>query len=195
MVLTTGKILTSAIGNDKVFAIPEGFTHIDEYVFEENHTLEKIIMPSTLKSIGRYAFSDCINLREVIFNNGIEQIGEGAFWGCGAMKKISLPASIREIDTCAFFDCTELEEIIIENSEDETVMDYIESRAFKGCKKLSKVLINKKVEDMGEEVFGNCKQLKQIHFPYIIEKYVPERCFAGCTNLERVVFQNNIRFI
>lgn len=75
------KILTSVVGKEKVIYIPEGFTHIDEYVFAENSNVEKVVMPKTMRKIGREAFADCDNLKTIIFNHGIKQIGEGAFDG------------------------------------------------------------------------------------------------------------------
>ena len=192
MKFTTGKILTSAIGNDKVIYIPEGFTHIDEYVFNENIDIEKVIMPTTVKNIGRYAFCNCPNLREVVFNNKIEQIDEGAFSKCNNIKKINIPGTIRNIGDYAFGDCYKLEKIIIENSGEETAIEYIGLGAFMGCVSLTNVEINKKVEDMGKGIFKNCKQLEKITFPYITEGYVPEKCFEACTKLKHIKLSDNI---
>ena len=88
------KILTSVVGKEKVIYIPEGFTHIDEYVFAENSNVEKVVMPKTMRKIGREAFADCDNLKTIIFNHGIEQIGEGAFDGCGNINKIRIPGTM-----------------------------------------------------------------------------------------------------
>jgi hypothetical protein len=59
--------------------------------------VEKIELPSTVKTIGQYAFSSCEKLAEVKLNEGLERIGGGAFSGT-ALQKVVVPFSLEEID-------------------------------------------------------------------------------------------------
>lgn len=42
--------------------------------------LESVVMPSTLKKIGRQSFAGQHNIHTLVFNEGLEEIGVGAFY-------------------------------------------------------------------------------------------------------------------
>lgn len=50
--------------------------------------LEEIIIPKTVKRVGRYAFYNCKNLRRLEFHNGLVDLGAGAFTGCHKVREI-----------------------------------------------------------------------------------------------------------
>lgn len=50
--------------------------------------LEEIIIPKTVKCVGRYAFYNCKNLRRLEFYNGLVDLGAGAFTGCHKVREI-----------------------------------------------------------------------------------------------------------
>jgi len=52
--------------------------------------LEEIIIPKTVKRIGRYAFYNCENLRRIEFHNTLVDLGAGAFTGCHRVKEIKV---------------------------------------------------------------------------------------------------------
>ncbi|WP_220149513.1 leucine-rich repeat domain-containing protein, partial [Metamycoplasma hominis] len=72
----------------------------------------KVIIPGSVKEIGRRAFSNCKNLKEVILNEGLEKIGSGAFRNT-KIESINIPGSVKEIGEDAFYCCTNLEEVIL----------------------------------------------------------------------------------
>lgn len=70
----------------------DGLETIDDYAFakssgngfddEGNHIytgLSEIVVPNSVKVIGKFAFTACYNLQKVTFGTGIEYIAEGAF--------------------------------------------------------------------------------------------------------------------
>ena len=85
-----GKIIIVAyVGNEKVVSVPDEIggcpvTHIADTAFENNLTLEKVIFPKSLKSIGWFAFRGCIALCEVEVPVSISKIEYGAFENCNA---------------------------------------------------------------------------------------------------------------
>ncbi len=85
-----GKItITAYVGKEKVVSIPDEIggcpvTHIADAAFENNHTVEKIIFPKTLESIGWFAFRGCIALTEVEIPANVTKIEYGAFDNCNA---------------------------------------------------------------------------------------------------------------
>ncbi len=85
-----GKItITAYIGKEKTVSVPDEIggcpvTHIADTAFENNLTLEKVILPKSLESIGWFAFRGCIALCEVQAPPSISKIEYGAFENCNA---------------------------------------------------------------------------------------------------------------
>lgn len=84
----------------------EGYpvTEIAAYAFAENRQskqknglqqlmgerLEEIILPKTIKRVGRYAFYNCRNLRKMEFCNTLTDLGAGAFTGCHKVHEMKI---------------------------------------------------------------------------------------------------------
>ena len=83
-----GKItITAYVGKEKVVTIPDEIggcpvTHIADAAFENNKTIEKVILPTQLQSIGWFAFRGCIALCEVQAPASLSKIEYGAFDNC-----------------------------------------------------------------------------------------------------------------
>ncbi len=69
--------------------------------------LERIIIPSTVKVIGRYAFYCCAQLRNVELCEGLERIHWEAFQGCTSLERINIPSTVKAIGVTAFLDCSQ----------------------------------------------------------------------------------------
>lgn len=71
--------------------------------------IEKLIVPSCVKTLDEYAFQGCEQLREVVFEPGshLETIGYSCFGKCG-ITSIVIPKSVHCIGTLAFHDCERL---------------------------------------------------------------------------------------
>ena len=96
---------------------------------------EEIVIPPSVKKIGRSSFRDCVKLKKVTIS-AETQLG-GAFAGCTALadengmvifhgtldccmpskkKKIVIPSSVKKIASMALADCEKLAEIVIPES-------------------------------------------------------------------------------
>lgn len=80
-------------------------TNIEEGAFENCRRLKKIIIPDSVKSVGKWAFYGCENLKLVKFCNGVLKIQEGAFEHCRTLKRVIIPESMHFIDRYAFACC------------------------------------------------------------------------------------------
>lgn len=65
-------------------------------------TVERILLPSRLKSIPEETFRDCTSLSYVGFGDCLEEIEDNAFRGCVSLKALSLPGDIAKIGHDAF---------------------------------------------------------------------------------------------
>ena len=71
----------------------------------------KLVIPSTVATIGEGAFTACYNLTSIEFSMGLEEIGRCAFAGCKGISEVILPDSVVKIDEYAFYDCDKLTSI------------------------------------------------------------------------------------
>lgn len=80
---------------DEIYAeIPEeidGYpvAEIGAYAFS-GKGIEEVILPKTVKKIGRYAFYNCMNLKSITFCNTMTDLGAGAFTGCHHVREIQV---------------------------------------------------------------------------------------------------------
>lgn len=137
-------------------------TSIANDAFQNNTTIKKAIIPSSIQSIGSFAFQYCSNLTEIEFEEGLKRIGDSTFWGC-AFKEVTLPNSVERISPYAFFRCESLETVVIgENLTD------ISHGTFNNCTNLKTVTIKSKheVESWYTDYyqhFSRCPNLETIY--------------------------------
>lgn len=82
--------------------LPAELETIGESAFYRCYALEHITLPTTLKTIDRYAFQECNNLREVILPEGLTTMGEYAFYHCDRNTYLKLPSTLETIPNYAF---------------------------------------------------------------------------------------------
>lgn len=81
--------------------IPEGVTTIGVAAFQYN-SLETVVLPTTLTSLGDYAFYKNQSLTSVFIPEGLTAIGEATFQNCGLLE-IEIPSTITTIGNNAFY--------------------------------------------------------------------------------------------
>lgn len=118
-----------------VLIIKEGVDFIKDKEFKGMDKIKKVVLPSTVDSIGNSAFARCKSLKEVNFPDGLTWIWEYAFTGCDKLKKIQIPYSLDRICTSAFSRCKGLKEAVVPSTT------RIDEYAFSGCDAMEKVII------------------------------------------------------
>lgn len=76
-------------------------------MFLEGSSIESIVIPNGVTSIGDYAFFES-SLKNVTIPDGVTRIGYGSFFFCGALESITIPISVTSIGYQAFSDCRNL---------------------------------------------------------------------------------------
>ena len=79
-------------------------------------SLEEVVLPDSLSSIGAGAFYGCSSLTSVTIPDGVTSIGYQAFDGCSSLTSIVIPDSVISIGDGAVYDCTGLASITIPES-------------------------------------------------------------------------------
>jgi len=88
---------------------------IPDDAFNRRHDIVEVILPSTIKIIGKRAFSGCKSLKKVILPPGLVSMGEEAFGGCESLESIIIPGSLKEVPFIAFQGCPNLKDIEIQD--------------------------------------------------------------------------------
>ena len=204
-------MITKYDGDDSSLIIPESIaglsvTHIGYAAFQSTvpqKTLERIIVPKSIVSIGafafaqnrhltsitfqnpdidfqEFAFTDCESLRRIVLPSRLKRIPRGLFYGCIALQTISIPQTVKNIDSSAFSNCSALDNVIIPYD-----VDVVEAAVFSSCLALSSIRLSPKTRVLGQGAFYHCESLKGIEFPEgLIE--ISRDAFLGCTGLEQI---------
>lgn len=109
------KFANFLLGSDdnSVLIIPKGKNSIDQGEFVDG-SMEIVIIPSTVKTIGVSAFNLCLRLKEVFMPNSVKTIEASAFANCTKLENIFIPSSVDVISSSAFSTCTKLTDIYID---------------------------------------------------------------------------------
>ena len=134
-----------------------GIKIIESRAFSLCKSLEQIILPDTLETIGEYAFLRT-SISELVFPTSIIKLGKGVCSGCTVyhigekstgLTKVVLPDGLTEIPDEAFHNCSVLEHINIPKS-----IKRIEKKAFEYCENLTPFEFHEGLETIGERAFA-----------------------------------------
>ncbi len=141
--------------------VSEGITSLGNYLLY-NVSAGEVILPSTLKRIGKYALSCNNGMTKWELPFGLETIDNYAFYATSAMTEISLPNSLKTIGMRAFAFCTGLKSVEIPPS-----VTRIDSYAFHRCINLESVEFTSLTQsvEIGLSAFIDCPLLKSVSIP------------------------------
>lgn len=93
--------------------------YIDEKVFLDCVSLEKIEFPETVKEIKTYAFEGCENLNDVCFPENLERIMNWVFSDCDSLDNVTFKSNKIKIIQSLAFEFSGLEKIYFFGTEEE----------------------------------------------------------------------------
>lgn len=180
----------------------EGIEKIEKYAFQGCSRLESVVLPSTVKEASTI-FNDCEKLSNVIINSDIKMnfalisncpslINEIIYSDClyyvpkDFSGTYNLAPYIKKIKAGAFIDCKKIEGIYGGN---DSILEVIESQAFRGCRMLTVVRFESLLE-IGTSAFEECGSLCEVHLPTIDMLNIANWAFANCNKLETIDMPN-----
>ena len=86
---------------------------ISEKAFANCSSLQSVILPEGVQTIGDYAFSYCSALQSVTLSEGLLTIGDRAFSFCSSLQSVILPEGLQTISDWAFYYCDALKSITL----------------------------------------------------------------------------------
>ena len=172
---------------DEIDGLP--VLELAEKLFEENRTLEGVILPDHLEIIGDYAFYLCTNLKYLELPEGLRKIGSFAFRASG-LKELRIPSAVNEMDGTILYG---MEIKIAEKNDAYRMVDgIIYSANGLGLIAFPSTIegryeISSEVKSIGKYAFYNTS-LADITIPGSVLK-VGEHAFDHGEKLEKVVIE------
>ena len=138
---------------ETTLAVPEGATAIGNYAFAYNTNVKTVVLPSTVKDLGR-GF-DSSSVKKVVLNEGLQTISSRAFKSTTALEEVVISSTVKVIADNAF-QKSAIKEIVIPAN-----VETIGEAAF-GSSKIEKVTIKGNTSIQGY-AFRGCANLREVH--------------------------------
>jgi hypothetical protein len=215
--------VTKYTGTDDIVVVPYSLLYKDEEKGTEiyktvvgiasefqspNVKITRIVIPTTVLTLGTECFKDMSALLTVSFNRGIKVLGESCFEGCMNLININLLDSIQEIGSCAFYNCEKLTQVWFPSNLTK-IGDYafcstgltslvlpesltsISEQCFSDCDELQYVEFNSKLQEIGVSAFEFCRKLKNVDYSNCNSlETIKEKAFTGCDSLQQIDCSN-----
>ena len=206
-------------GNATVLNIPEkigdaevvGIDRLSENVMigkdsfsTENENLQTVIIPSSVKNIGRAAFYGMKNLQKVQFASGsqLESIEAYAFMNSGLSGTVTLPDTVNRIGSFAFAYCSDVtgyslngNDIYSSNgvlysnyNDNEELIQYPAGKA------ATSFTIPSSVGVIGTGAFVGSTNIRTLNLGNNVHR-IGAGAFVDCSNLATIQNGNNVGFV
>lgn len=199
----------TAIGADAFYGctgvtgvtFPSSLTTISIQAFRESG-VQSVTIPYSVTTIEGSAFYGCPYLRSVTISYGVTEIGDDVFTNCPALMSISVDPTNRNYssdlngilynaDKTVLIRCPEYRSGSIDiSSEVETICD----NAFRGCNRITSLVLPDSVQTIGNWAFYNCSALESITCPTSL-KTVGNYAFTNCSSLREMDFCDGLNSI
>lgn len=160
-------------------------TGIGQQCFQSCTAMSSIILPGTLKTIGKWAFYGCSGLTDIEFPASLTNIDELAFQRCSGLVRVVLPANVEAVGKSAFINCSGLTEVVLNDN-----LTALSDAVFSECYKLAKVTFPSQLETMGSNVFYGCG-LVTAALPESL-KSIGNAVFSRCSQLTKVSIPGSV---
>lgn len=129
---------------------------IPENVYSHCGTLKSVILPNSVRVIGRHAFDSCGSLESAVLPDGLVEVGDYAFRLCHRLHIPRIPDPVVKIGDGAFDSCKLPESLAFTN------VIEIGGAAFNQCWGLGCITIPACTKTIGTFAFHSCKDLERI---------------------------------
>lgn len=194
------------------YVVEDETRNIGDFAIFRNEQLNRIHLPSSLKTIGIKAFYGCKNLTDlfiqgsfievigdcafmnckslstIYFIDNVKFLGHSAFAGMDKLQSVRLPLGLDSIPEFTFFECESLCNISIPTS-----VRHIASYSFQHTA-ITELNLQDSVITLGDAVFSRCFSLETVRLPKHLG-IIPDRTFDSCKALRELEIQKNVKQI
>lgn len=170
------------------YAIPDGVRGVDSG-FTGCKNLEKLTFPPTVQTFP--VLMDCSNLRTVNIPEGVRELDSSTFVRCENLTSITIPNSINKIWHSTFNDCTGLRSFRGKFSSADHHCLIIDGELMRFAPAgLTEYTIPEGVTTIGWQTFAYNNDLERITLPESVEQ-IDEEAFYNCKNLKEVYIKSD----
>lgn len=83
------------------FTVPNGVTKLEDCSMDSNTSLQKVVLPDSLKEVGYWSFMNCSNLSDITLPEQCKSVGQYAFSGT-ALTSFYIPAALETLMSGTF---------------------------------------------------------------------------------------------
>ena len=200
-------LIQYAIGTaENAYTVPAGVVEIKSAAFENSMTLVTLVIPDSVKTIGKSALAGCANLenatlpayavasldktslKALTVTSGTEIEAE-VLANAKLLETVTLADTIASIGDGAFSGCVSLKSFVL-----PTATVKIGNNVFYGCAAMTAVTLHSEVNGIGNNAFYGCAALEAIEIPAAVTS-IGDEAFRGCASLEKIVLSKNIASI
>lgn len=164
-------------------------TSIGDNAFYRCTNMTEATIGQDVVSLGEYAFGRCGSLTEITIPDSVESLGDHAFYYCSGLTKIVIPDTVLSMGSYCFSNCTGLTDVTIGNGITE-----IEDDTFLWCTALTEITIPDSVTSIGEWAVAQCKALTEVTIGNSVTE-IGGSCFYNCSSLVKVSLSESLEFI
>lgn len=170
-------VLVKYNGTEAVVSIPDGVTAVAKEAFYRNTSVQKIVVPDSVETIGEGAMRSCSQLTTVVFgeNSGLKTIEKNAFSSDSLLAEVTLPEGLETIGDSAFANCASLVSVTVPAS-----VHTLGNKVFETARMLARVHFAGDPANIGTEVFKSCYSLTTVTGELT---HIEEKMFSYCYSL------------
>lgn len=144
------------------------------------------------------AFAGCTRLEHIVLPPTLKTIGREAFYATG-LRSIQIPSSVDTINGALFSMCRHLESVIVAShcknydsrKNCNAIIEKKSKTLISGCKN---TIIPRGVRKVGQSAFKGIADLVSMHVPEDVRE-IEESAFYGCENLESIVLPKSLNYL
>lgn len=160
---------------------------IPDGAFSGRWALNKVVLPSTLRTIGSRAFYET-RLTSIDIPKGVTSIKDYAFYNSQKLEKADLPDSLTSIGEYAFHRCFSLQSVKI-----PAKLTTVSRSAFQSCRSLANLELHDSITTIGAYAFGGCA-FSELKIPASI-RTIAEGAFEMSSNLTKLTLNEGLERI
>lgn len=187
----TSRDMTDVVqgGPCRTYTLPGTVSVVHERAFQRNERIASVLLCEGLETLGESCFCRS-GIRRIVLPSSVKSVGRGAFNTCERLEHADFRAArgLKSLEKVTFNACKRLRRALLNEG-----LEKIEVQCFErsGVEELT---IPGSVRRIEQAAFGQCDSLRRVHFlgapggrGLVIGKYA----FARCTALEQVTFDED----